>query len=316
MSEAVPPAELSPPDIAPLRAGNTGVEYVTSFDSGEPGPHLLINAICHGNELCGAIAVERLVRLGVRPLRGTLTLALANVAAFQRFDPAQPLASRCVEEDFNRVWSDAVLDGGGDSVELRRARALRPIYRRADALLDLHSMTSAGEPLTLCGRTGRAMALARALGAPRWVVADSGHAAGRRLIEYGDFAAPDAESGKVAVLVECGQHSEPAAAELAFALCLRFLRHFGLIAPEAAATPAPAPQIVVEVTEAVTAATDGFVFATDYPGMAVVPRAGTIIGYEGGLPLRTPYDQCVLIMPARKVRRGQTVVRLGRVVAP
>ena len=321
MAGTLPPIELAAPDIEARCAGNTAIDHVTSFDSGLPGPHVLINALCHGNELCGAIAVDRLLAAGVRPARGRLTLCLANVAAFRRFDPAKPHSSRCVVDDFNRLWSEEVLEGGRDSIELRRARQLRPLYEQADLLLDLHSMSNPGEPLALCGRTGRALALARALGFPRWVVADSGHAAGRRLIDFGAFAAPDGEAGgkgKAALLVECGQHWEAASAEVAFALCLRLLVHGGQIAPATAAALAPPleapPQRLVEITEAVTAASDAFAFVTRYAGMEIVPRAGTIIGYDQGCPVRTPYDDCILVMPSRKVLRGQTAVRLGRTV--
>ena len=99
-------------------------------------------------------------------------------------------------------------------------------------------------------------------------------------------------------------------------MCLRFLGHFGAIDPAAAlAAPGPAdflPQQVIEVTAAVTAQGDGFTFAAEFTGMDVVPQAGTVIGYDLGQAVRTPHDNCILIMPARKVRRGQTVVRFGR----
>src|SRR5260221_10479897 len=88
------PVELPPPDIAPYRTGNTGIPYVTTFDSGRPGPHVLVNAVTHGNELCGAIAVDYLFRESIRPTRGKLTLAFANVAAFLSFDATKPSASR------------------------------------------------------------------------------------------------------------------------------------------------------------------------------------------------------------------------------
>ena len=42
--------ELTPPDIEPYRAGNTGIDYVTTFDSGVAGPHVLVTALTHGNE--------------------------------------------------------------------------------------------------------------------------------------------------------------------------------------------------------------------------------------------------------------------------
>ena len=40
--------ELAAPDISPYEAGNTGIPYVTSFESGRPGPHVLVNALTHG----------------------------------------------------------------------------------------------------------------------------------------------------------------------------------------------------------------------------------------------------------------------------
>lgn len=70
------PVELTAPDIEPYRAGNTDIEYVTTFDSGRPGPHVLVTAITHGNEICGAIALDRLMRAQVRPSQGKLTFML------------------------------------------------------------------------------------------------------------------------------------------------------------------------------------------------------------------------------------------------
>ena len=54
------PIELTPPDIAPYRAGNTGIDYATTLDSGRPGLHVMLSAVVHGNELCGAIALDSL----------------------------------------------------------------------------------------------------------------------------------------------------------------------------------------------------------------------------------------------------------------
>ena len=58
--------ELSPPDISAYRAGNTGVEYITTFDSGVAGPHVMVNALTHGNEWCGMHVVCRLLDAGLR----------------------------------------------------------------------------------------------------------------------------------------------------------------------------------------------------------------------------------------------------------
>ena len=56
------PIELVPPDIARFRDGNIGVRFVHSFEGAQPGPHLLITALVHGNEPAGAVALERCCR--------------------------------------------------------------------------------------------------------------------------------------------------------------------------------------------------------------------------------------------------------------
>src|SRR5258708_1435694 len=141
------PIEIAPPDIGAYRTGNTGIPYATSFDSGKPGPHVLLTAIVHGNELCGAITLDFLFCEKIRPKRGRMTLAFCNIAAFMRFNPDNPSASRFVDEDFNRVWSLERLDGSQRSAELLRARELRPLVDSADYLLHIHSMQQPPPPL-------------------------------------------------------------------------------------------------------------------------------------------------------------------------
>jgi predicted deacylase len=309
------PIELEAPDIRPYQDGNCGIDYVSSFDSGKPGPHLMLAALTHGNELCGAIALDWLLRQGLRPLAGRLTLAFMNVAAYARFERGNPSASRCVDEDFNRVWSTDKLEGVRDSVELRRARALRPLIGSVDALLDIHSMQHATPPLMICGMTRKARDLALRLGTPAHLVCDAGHAAGRRMRDYAEFA--DGASPKNALLIECGQHWERASATVALDAALRFLLHFGAIERGFAAphlAPLPASQQVVEVTQAVTIASDDFRFAAPYVGMELIARAGTVIAHDGVQAVATPYDNCVLIMPSMRLRQGETAVRLGRIV--
>jgi predicted deacylase len=308
--------ELVPPDLAAYAAGNTGIPYAWRFDGARPGPNLMINALTHGNELCGAIAVDFLFREAVRPVRGSLTLSFANVAAYRQFDVREPDASRYVDEDFNRVWDTAALEGARSSVERARARLLRPLLDQTDFLLDLHSMQTETEPLALAGTRAKGRDLARRVGIPEIVVLDHGHAAGRRMRDYGCFDDPD--SPKAALLVECGQHWLKPSADLAIEASLRFLAAFELVDPGwlARHLPAAAPpaQKLVEVTEVITVASDRFHFVESYCGLEVIPKQGTIIAHDGDLPIATPYDECVLIMPSRRLARGQTAVRLGRIL--
>jgi len=308
--------EIAAPDISPWRRGNTGTEYATTIDSGKPGPHVMITALAHGNEICGAIVIDELFRADIRPLRGKLSLVFCNVAAFERFDLANPEASRWVEEDFNRVWTDEVLDGPRDTADLRRARILRPLIGSADLLLDIHSMQHPSDPLLLAGPLAKGRILAAEIGYPALAVCDAGHAAGRRMRDYAGFG--DAASPKNALLVECGQHWAKRTVEVARETTLRFLARFGIIDPEQGPfrfTDTPLPQKTVEVTHPVTITAEVFRFARVFRGLEVVGKAGTLVGWDGDREVRTPYDDCVLVMPSKRLYRGQTAVRLGRFVA-
>jgi len=311
------PVELTPPDISSYQSGNTGVDYVHRLDSGRPGPEVMVAAIVHGNEPCGAIALDWLLRHEVRPERGALWLAFMNVEAYAAFDPADANATRWLDEDFNRLWGAATLDGERRSAELARARAVRPLVDRIDLLLDLHSMQHKTAPLALAGALPKGRSLARAVAVPDLVVSDQGHAAGRRLRDYAGFG--DAASSKAALLVECGQHWEAEAAPVAIESTLRFLHAAGIVAPDCgrdflAARPAPPRQRFVEVTEPVTIESDRFAFTAPFKGLEVIAKAGTVIAHDGDVPVTTPYDDCILIMPSKRLWPGQTAVRLGRFV--
>ncbi len=199
-------------------------------------------------------------------------------------------------------------------MELRRARKVRPLIDQVDYLLDIHSMQHPTAPLMLCGPTRKGRDFARRLGYPEYVMSDAGHAAGKRLRDYGAFA--DEASPKNALLVECGQHWEKSSAAVARETVLRFLLTLGMIdrsfaAPYLSAEPLPR-QKVIEVTGPVTIRTETFRFAEPYFGLEVIAREGTVIGWDGDEAIRTPYDDCVLVMPSRRMMPGQTAVRFGR----
>ena len=69
---------LPVPDLAAERLGNTDTPGVWHFDSGLPGRALMLSALVHGNELCGAWALKDLLASGLRPRRGSLTLRSAT----------------------------------------------------------------------------------------------------------------------------------------------------------------------------------------------------------------------------------------------
>ncbi|MCU4117949.1 succinylglutamate desuccinylase/aspartoacylase family protein [Variovorax sp. N23] len=321
MSVPLSTFDLPAPDLSAWRSGNTGTEGVWRFDADAPGRHVMISALVHGNEVCGAWALKGLLEAGVRPQRGSLTLAFCNLEAFDRFDPADHDASRFVDEDLNRQWSaDRIAEGG--TRERRRAAALQPYVEQADWLLDLHSMHEPSPPLTLTGPMPRNLALARQLRSPEHVVIDAGHQDGVRMRDFGRFGAPDADSTNdaLALLVECGFHGALASRTVAQDQCARFLCAAGTLDEATVAqllagwVQADAPrQWALDVTGPVVARSADFRFAKPFTGLEVIAQAGTVIGWNDGEPVTTPYDDCVLVMPStRQARAGVTVVRYAR----
>jgi predicted deacylase len=309
------PFALAYSDIRAERVGNTDTEGVWHFDSGKPGRNVLLTALIHGNELCGAWALKHLLAAGIRPRTGTLTLAFCNLAAFDRFDANDNLASRFVEEDMNRVWSDDKL-ASGSTIERRRALQLLPWVKQADWLLDFHSMSASDEPLQMSGVQPRNIELALALGNPAYTIADAGHAAGVRMRDYGRFGEAG-DNGTRSLLIECGFHGAVEAEAVALDTMARFLVASGCVdrndlpaswfAPDAAR-----PQALL-VTDAIAAVSNDFRFSQEWEGLEELEKAGTLIAHSNGEPVVTPYDRCVLIMPSGQTPKpGLTMVRLAR----
>jgi hypothetical protein len=170
-------------------------------------------------------------------------------------------------------------------------------------------------PIMVCGRSEKSAAYARRIGVPGDLLIDTGHPAGLRMIERGGFGDPS--SARTAVLIECGQHWEKSAAEVAVDTTLRFLAVSGVVDPgwvrARLRLEPPREQRLVRVTEPVVAKSMNFRFARPWKGLEVVPAAGTPVATDGDTVWKTPYDECVMVMPSMvHLKPGTTMVRLGR----
>lgn len=311
-----PAFELPAPHLGGWREGNTGTPGVWRFEGPAPGRAVMVTALVHGNELCGAWALLAALEAGLRPRAGVLMLALCNLQAFDRFNPLEPDASRYVDEDLNRVWGPGLRQGGARNRERARALELLPFVERADWLLDLHSMHEPGAPMMLTGLHERHVELARRLGTPAMVVMDEGHAEGLRLRDHGRFGAVRSGEDR-ALLIECGYHGALSSRAVAQDAMARFLVAAGTIAaakvPPDWWLPLPGAQQVLEVTDAIVARSAELSFAQAWRSGQLVPQAGTLLGFNAGQAFVTPYADCHLVMPSlRQLRTGVTIMRLAR----
>jgi len=318
--EPSPEFELLPRDLTPYRAGNTGIAYVHRFESGRQGPHVLVNALTHGNEFCGMVAATHLLDTGVRPRVGTLTVSFANVAAYESFDESRPFDSRQLVHNLNRVWSSAWLEGGEASPELKRARELRPAVAAADHILDLHSTSNDVQPFWVYPHFERNGRAALAIGLPRvHLVMPLGLGSGTPVIQHGRHG--DAGHHGVGLVAECGQHFKRASGETAKRVTMRFLAHFGLVdtdadadddegAGDSAANAAPAPRRY-ELLQTRMVKTPAFAFIRPLLGFETFAK-GELIATDGEDEVRAPCDDCTVMMPTRRAIVGREGVYLTR----
>lgn len=248
---------------------STGALRLHSFRALQRGPRLIVTGAVHGNETCGSKAIERVARAfdagDLALQRGSLTLLpVANPLAFQR-------GQRNGDRNLNRnLYPNAQPQDYEDSI----ANVLCPLLADHDVLLDLHSFQSPGEPFVMLGpqdnsgtlepfsHAASEQALALRLG-PRRIVegwlATYADGVRSRLARtpaqdragllstdprYGVGTTEYMRSqGGYALTLECGQHDDPTAPEVAWRAIHRTLAQLRMID---ALPPAPVtrPQLL------------------------------------------------------------------------
>ena len=247
----------------------------------------------------------------MRPKIGTLTLSLGNIAAYESFDPERPFDSRQITHNLNRIWSAEQLEGSDDSVELRRARAMRPALAAADHILDIHSTSHDVVPFWVYPAFERNAALACALPRPDvHLVMPLGLGSGTPIIQHGAHGRADGTGS--ALVVECGQHFKRSSAELATEVALNVLGHFKLIDREVPA-PAGAPRRFELLRTHVVKHVD-FRFVRPLIGFETFAK-DELIATDGAEEIRAPIDDCTIFMPTREPIVGREGVYLTRPAA-
>jgi succinylglutamate desuccinylase len=224
------------------------------------GPRVIIMGATHGNEICGTQAIRRVME---ELDSGKLHIAAGSVTFVPIVNPlAYAQNTRSGDRNLNR---DLFPKEHPQDFEDRVANWLCPLLGQHDVLLDLHSFNAKnGEPFVMVGpvnndgplepfrHADKERALARRLGVRRFVtgwLAAYGGGVQRRVrgseaelqtvLRYGVGTTEYMRStGGYALTLECGQHEDPAAPEVAYRAIVNTLAFLKLVeAPE----PAPVP---------------------------------------------------------------------------
>lgn len=298
-----------------------------SYASARPGPRLIVLGAVHGDETCGTRAIERVVGEiddgTIRLVAGHLTLIpVANPLAYaeRRRTGDRNLNRKLVPTPTPREHEDHV------------ANWLCPLLGEHEVLLDLHSFRSPGVPFVFLGppdnagavepfaQAGREEAIALRLGVGRavdgWLATYAAGSERRRTLAA---TVPDAKLdtdpaygigtteymrsvGGCGVTLECGQHDDPEAPEVAHRAITRTLAHLGLSdAPDPAPMQGMQSLRLCEVVDKTNAAD---AFAKSWHSFDAV-AAGERIGTRAdGTPVVAPFAG-MIVFPNSAAETGQ-----------
>jgi predicted deacylase len=318
-----PGSEMPSLDDPSLRPESIAIE------SPAPGPRLLVLGAVHGDERCGPEAIRRVSAEFAdgrrRLVRGSVTLVpVTNVLAYRE-------RRREGERNLNRGLAPTAVPV---AYEDHLANWLCPLLAAHDVLVDLHSFRSPGRPFVMLGpqdndgalepfaHATREEALALRLGIDRivegWLQT---YAAGamrrerasspeRSTYRYGVGTTEYARStGAYALTVECGQHEDPQAPEVAYRVIGNALAALRLVdAPVPDPVTAPEALNLCEVYDKVDAA-DAFT----RPWRSFDPVAhGEVIGVRAnGERILAPFDGWI-VFPNASALGGREWFLLAR----
>lgn len=269
-----------------------------------PGPRAVVMARMHGNEPLGDPVLARVAEVVARRLvRGSVLAVRANQAAADA-----DVRHTADGSDLNRFFDPLTLrrlealDPATASYEEKRAKELVPLLLSADAVLDLHSTSRPAAPFLVVRDDQAHVRLALGLGVKNLVtgVHENGVLSGGMAVNIG--LQPGENGGRIGILFEAGQHTDPENGERAWEVCERFLAGLGVWAQ--VHLPSKVQAEVYEVTERFVQAAAG-------------TEQYRFVGYDGGeagggrrgLPPRRLHSFEELQADEVVLRRGAEVVR-------
>lgn len=282
---------------------------IHAYAAVEPGPRLIVLGGIHGDETCGTVGIERtLAELDggiLRLRRGQLTMVpVANPLARQ-------LKQREGERNLNRTFRPSEVPA---DYEDRITNLLCPLLDRHDVLLDLHSFTSQGEAFAMIGprdnagplepfsRAAEEGLLALHIGTSRvvegWLEIYAASLAQRAGGATADSTALAfgwgtneymRSKGGYGVTLECGQHRDPAAPDVAHRAIHAALRLLGMVeVPEG--TPSPVHPALLRLVSVVDRLDEGDSFVREWSTFDAVSRGEPIGMRADGTMLHAERD--------------------------
>lgn len=276
-----------------------------TFDSGVAGKHLLVFGGIHGDEICGPLALERLINefeSGTRKLaQGKITLApVCNPKAYEQ-------KKRYIDKNLNRVITPHLEPTAYEDVLAQEVIKIIS-DTQADALLDLHSYTSGTRPFLFVDYPSpQNIAFAESLAIKDWITGWSElypPASGES--DTTGFAHKLGISG---LTIECGQHNDPAAIEVAYQTTVEAMIHFGLLAKDST-EKTTTPKNIHHLEKVIYRQNEGGDFTRDWQHLDTASK-GTVLAVTADGTEIIAEQNSVILLPHRDAPVGAEWMYLG-----
>jgi len=114
---------------------------IYTLESNKPGPTISIMGAIHGDEFCGAQAIEE-IKDSLQITKGKVHMIIAN-------RPALEQNTRQINFNMNRIFQDNLPPEVKQKYEFARAQEIRGILDQSDMLLDIHSSGPGSQPFII-----------------------------------------------------------------------------------------------------------------------------------------------------------------------
>ena len=278
------------------------------FAARQSGPRFLVLGAVHGNETCGTSAIQRVM---AELESGALTLTRGQVTFVPVCNPrAYAKGVRFVERNLNRYL---VPMDKPDSYEAELGNLLCPLLAAQDVVLDIHSYTAGGaafvaarlqetveQKLAAClGDVVLLLGWEEAFAATGKDTASDDEGVGTN--EYAR------RFGAQALTLECGQHKDPHAPEIAYQGIRNALAYLGLTEGRARLVAKPVRRVLMKQ---VFYRTDDGRFARDWRQFDPVTKGQLLATRADGTRLIAEEDG-VMVLPNATVSLGGEWFYLG-----
>lgn len=270
-----------------------------TFNSHKPGPRYLVLGAIHGNEKCGTLAIERIINeiesKNIVIAKGSVTFVpICNPRAFEK-------NTRFIERNLNRYL---LPQNPPQTYEAELGNELCPYLAKCDYLLDIHSYTVGGEPFACVdGNLSEENEFALALGAYALVgLWEKAYAASDKSVRDPNEAVGTTvyarRHGAQAVVLECGQHLDPRAPEIAYQAILNGFRFLKMIDGKSLGSVSTAKKnnpLEIDLTTVIYRTDEGS-FSENWQNFSAVKK-GQVVARRANGELISAAQNSYIVMP-------------------